>query len=122
VDQLVIDVAGMVEPSLRRPEGRPDPAPQTTMMVKRVIADLLGGKHDPARFTPPMRTFLETSTGKALWTWFASMGELKAVTFADEEERHDGRVIRYRLVLGDDPYWFTVCLSEDGKIAQIRWW
>jgi CubicO group peptidase (beta-lactamase class C family) len=122
LDQLVIDVAGMVEPSLRRREVGPDPAPQTTLLVKSVLADLLGGKHDPARFTPPMRAFLETSTGKAFWSWIASMGGLTSVAFADEEAGPSGRDLHYRVVLGEDPYWFTVVLAKDERIAQIRWW
>jgi hypothetical protein len=87
-----------------------------------VLAALYGGPHDPRRFTTPMASFLDTSTGKSLWKWFASMGKLRSVSFADEEEGPDGHLLRYRLVLGNDPYWFTVLVAADGKIAQIRWW
>ncbi|HTO96641.1 MAG TPA: serine hydrolase domain-containing protein [Myxococcales bacterium] len=122
LDHLVVDIAGIVEPSLRRPEGKPDPAPQTTLLVKGLLSDLLRGKPDLARFTGPMRIFLRTTVGKALWAWLASLGELRSVAYSEEERGPSGRVLRYRVVLGEDPCWFTVVLAGDGRIAQIRWW
>jgi len=122
VDQLAIDIAGMYVPALARPQARSDPAPQTSLSLKRVTAGLLNGKYDPALFTPAMRIFLSTATGKGLWQWFASHGELNSFTFSDREETGNGCVLRYRVVLGENPYWFSVKLAEDDRIAQIRWW
>jgi hypothetical protein len=122
LDQVVIDIAGIYAAVLKRPEGKTDPDPQTSLMLKEVLRGLLNGKHDPGLFTPAMRIFLSTATGKGLWQWFASHGELNSFTFSDREETGNGCVLRYRVVLGESPYWFSVKLAEDDRIAQIRWW
>lgn len=122
VDSLVIDIAGIVEPALRRSVATADPDPRRTARVKAVLTGLLAGKREVGAFTRPMLTFLETATGASIWKWFASEGELAKVSYVDEETAPDGRVVRYQLVFGDHPLWFTVMLADDGRIAQIRWW
>jgi D-alanyl-D-alanine carboxypeptidase len=122
IDQLAVDLAGICEPALKMPEGAVDPSPNTTEMLKEVLAGLLNGKHDPALFTPPMRIFLNTATGKALWKWFASHGALGSFIFSDREETGNGFVLRYQVTLGGNPYWFSCKMARDGKIAQIYWW
>jgi CubicO group peptidase (beta-lactamase class C family) len=99
IDQLAIDIAGIYLPALRRPQGGPDPEAQTSLKLKEVLSGLLQGKHDPALFTPAMRVFLSTATGKAFWQWFAAHGELKSCTFSDCEDAGDTRVFRYKVVL-----------------------
>lgn len=122
VDSLVLDIAGAVEPSLRRSVAATDPDPRRTARMRALLADLLAGKHDTDSFTRPMLTFLETSTGKALWKWIASEGELERISYADEETVPGGRLVRYQLLLGANSLWFTVKLADDGRIEQIRWW
>ncbi len=122
VDQLVIDLAGMSLPALKRPEANPDPDPKTTTKLKGVMSGLLKGNYEPSAFTSPMRIFLETATGKALWKWFADHGSLGSLVFSDREERKDGQVLRYKVNLGGNWYWFSAKISKDGKIAQIYWW
>lgn len=122
IDQFAIDIAGIYVPALARPQGSRDPDSQTSLSLKKVTAGLLNGKYDPALFTPAMRIFLSTATGKGLWQWFASHGELNSFTFSDREDVGDGRVIRYKVVLGENPFWFSIKLAEDERIAQILWW
>ncbi len=86
VDQLAIDIAGLYVPALARPQGSSDPDPRASLRLKEVTAGLLNGKYDPALFTPAMRVFLSTATGKAFWRWFASQGALKSFTFSDCED------------------------------------
>jgi D-alanyl-D-alanine carboxypeptidase len=81
LDQLAIDLAGICLPALRRPDANPDPDPKTTAMLKDVLTDLLNEKYDPASFTPAMRIFLSTATGKAFWKWFADNGTLGSFIF-----------------------------------------
>lgn len=121
LDQLTLDIAGMYEPSLRRPvkSGPEDPR---TARVKAIVARALQGKFEPADFTPAMRTFLETATGKGFWQWFAAHGELGSFTQSDREKTLDGETLRYRVLLGGNPYWFSARLTKDGRIAQIYWW
>ena len=122
VDQMAIDIAGVFVPALRRPTGRPDPDPKTSLRLQEVMSGLLGGKHDSASFTPAMNAFLSTATGKAFWEWFASHGALKSFSVSDREDLGTLVVSRYRVVLGENAYWFSVTTEEDGRIARICFW
>jgi D-alanyl-D-alanine carboxypeptidase len=122
LDQLSLDIAGMYEPRLRRPLGESDPDPKTTERIKAIVARALHGTTDPSDFTPAMNTYHGTATGRGLWQWFAYHGELGSFTYSDREATRDGAVIRYRVLLGGNPYWFSVRLAKDGKVAQIYWW
>jgi CubicO group peptidase (beta-lactamase class C family) len=122
VDQLAIDLAGICLPALRRPEANPDPDPKTTATLKNVVSDLLAEKYEPASFTPAMRVFLGTATGKAFWKWFAEHGALGSLIFSEQEDRGDGKLLRYKVSLGGNSYWFSAKLTKDSKIAQIYWW
>ena len=119
LDQFAIDIAGIYVPALKRPEGKTDPDPKTTLRLKEVMSNLLNGKHDPALFTPPMRVFLKTYTGKGFWQWIAYQGALTAFTFSDREDAGDSYLLRYRIGLGGNPYWISFKVMKDGKIAQI---
>jgi hypothetical protein len=122
LDQLAIDVAGMFEPALARAERRSDPDPKTSLRLAGIVAGLLRGEHDPGLWTTPMRLFLGTATGKGFWEWAASHGELGEFSYFDQEPVAGGRILRYRATLGGNPYWFSVRLAADGRIAQIYWW
>jgi CubicO group peptidase (beta-lactamase class C family) len=122
VDELAIDLAGICLPALKRPEANSDPNPRTTASLRKVVSNLLKGQYEPAAFTPAMCLFLNTATGKAFWKWFAEHGTLGSIVFSDREERKDGQVLRYKLNLGGNWYWFSAKISKDGKIAQIYWW
>jgi CubicO group peptidase (beta-lactamase class C family) len=122
VDQLAIDLAGICLPVLKRPEASRDPDPKTTATLKDVISDLTAEKYEPASFTPAMRIFLGTATGKAFWKWFAEHGALGSFVFSDRENRGDIQVLRYKVSLGGNSYWFSVRMTKDRKIAQIYWW
>jgi D-alanyl-D-alanine carboxypeptidase len=122
MDQLAIDLAGICEPALKRPDANPDPDPATTSRLKDVVSGLLKEKYEPASFTPPMHIFLTTATGKAFWKWFAEHGSVGPFIFSDREERKDGQVVRYKISLGGNSYWLSVNITKDGKIAQIYWW
>ena len=122
LDQLAIDLAGICSPPLKRPAASPDPDPKTTTMLKDVVSGLLNGNYEAESFTPAMRIFLGTATGKAFWKWFAEHGELGSFVFSDRENRGNGQVLRYKMTLGGNPYWFSVAMTKEGKIAQIYWW
>jgi CubicO group peptidase (beta-lactamase class C family) len=122
VDQLAIDLAGIFLPALKRLDTNPDPDPKTTAMLKDVVSGLLKGNYEATSFTLPMRIFLDTATGKAFWKWFADHGELGSFIFSDREQKGDGQVLRYKVELGGNSYWFSAKMTKDGKIAQIYWW
>jgi CubicO group peptidase (beta-lactamase class C family) len=123
LDSLAIDVAGLCEPSLKRPESAADPEPALSRTLRGVFAELLRGRHDDARFTRPMQLFLGTATGKGLWEWVASHGELGAFTFSGHEASGFGeRTLHYAVALGGVRYWFSFTLDGGGRIARITWW
>ena len=122
LDQLSLDIAAIYEPKLRTTGPARDSDPKTTDRLRAVVAGLLRGTYEPSEFTPAMRTFLGTATGKGFWQWFAAHGELGPFTLADREERADGQVVRYRVSLGGNPYWFSARIAKDGRISQIYWW
>ena len=117
LDQLAIDLAGICLPALKRPEANLDPDPKTTAMIKEVVSGLLNGKYEPGSFTRAMGIFLGTATGKAFWKWFAEHGELGSFVFFDRENRRDGQILRYKVTLGGNPYWFSVNMTTERKIA-----
>jgi D-alanyl-D-alanine carboxypeptidase len=122
LDQLSINIAGMYVPALKRPEGQTDPEPKRTAMLREAMSGLLNGKYDPALFTPAMRTHLNTATGKSLWQWYAYQGALTSFTLSDREEAGDSYLLRYKVGLGGNPYWFSFRIMKGGEIAQIYWW
>ena len=122
IDELAIDLAGICLPALKRPEPNSDPDPETTSRLRELVSNLLKGEYEPAAFTPPMRLFLNTATGKAFWKWFAEHGALGSLVFSDREERKDSQVLRYKVSLGGNWYWLSVRMNSGGKIAQIYWW
>jgi hypothetical protein len=107
---------------LKRPEGNSDPDPATTAKLKDVMAGLPEGDHESTSFTPAMRIFLGTATGKAFWKWFADHGALGSFVFSDREDRADHRVLRYKVSLGGNWYCFSVLMTKDDEIAQIYYW
>ncbi len=122
LDQMALDIAGMYVPALKRPERSDDPDPGASDVVRDTVARLLKGEHDVERFTLPMHLFLETTTGKGFWEWIASHGEMTSLTYSEMEHRNDGKMLRYRMTLGANPYWLSVRMTRDGKISQITWW
>jgi hypothetical protein len=87
-----------------------------------VVSGLLKGKYEPTSFTPAMRAFLGTASGKSFWKWFAEHGTLGSFIFFHREDRGDGRVLRSKVSVGGNWYWSSVNMTKDGKIAQIYWW
>jgi CubicO group peptidase (beta-lactamase class C family) len=122
LDQFAIDIAGIYIPSLKRTEGKADPEPQTTIKLKEVTSSLMKGNYDAELFTPPMVTFLKSSTGKGFWQWAAYHGALTSFSFSGSEDLGNSRILRYRVRLGGNPYWFSFRVMKNGKIAQIFWW
>jgi D-alanyl-D-alanine carboxypeptidase len=121
-DTLALDVAAILEPRLRRPDAPRDTDPALTVAHREVFAELLAGRHDPARFTRPMALFLSTATGKAFPLWYAEHGAMTSFAFEDEELRGDHHLRRYGVVLGGTRYGFSFLVAPGGRIAQLRSW
>ena len=119
IDQLAIDIAGMYAPALSRPMAVRDPSPSITLRLNTIFSQLLQGNYDSVEFTPAMNIFLKTSTSKSLLQWFASFGKLGTFTLSDYEVKEEMSTFRYRVMLGENLFLFTIRLVKNGKIAQI---
>ena len=86
--------------------------------LETALIGLFAGKPDLSLFTPKMRLFLRTDGGVGLWQWAGSDGQLKSFTFSER----DGRVLRYKAVLGEITRRFSFTLDPDGKIEQVYLW
>lgn len=122
LETLAIDIAAMYLPALRPAMPASDPHPETTRRLQRVLTGYQAGSIDAADFTPPMRLFLSTPMGRDLGHWLRLHGPVQSLSFVGEEQQGDERVLRYRVFLGEDPYWFTFRTTSDGQVAQIAWW
>jgi hypothetical protein len=123
IDHLAIDVAGIYVPALARPATPEiDTDAKTSQVLKMALLGLFEGKPDRSLFTPAMNIFMKTATGKGMWQWVASDGDLKSFNFSEHEGTVDARILRYSAVLGRVRRWFSFTLTSDGQIAQINWW
>jgi hypothetical protein len=52
----------------------------------------------------------------------ALLVEFGPFIFSDREDRRDSQVLRYKVSLGGNSYWFSANMTRDGKIAQVYWW
>lgn len=120
IDQLAIDIAGKLVPHLKRPMSIPDHSPVLTRRLKKIFSGLLHGNFNSADFSPEMNNFLRTTTGKSLWMWFQSFGELKQFQLADLEKKDEINTYRYRVQLGENIYLFTIGIGKNGKIVQLN--
>lgn len=123
IDQLAIDVAGIYLPVFARPSILEiDTAQGTSQILRNTIVDLFEGKTNQSLFTPAMQIFLNTATGKGIWEWVSSDGDLKSFVFAELEEAGGTRILRYRAILGNVTHWFSFTMTSDRQIAQVNWW
>ncbi|MFP5287644.1 MAG: serine hydrolase domain-containing protein, partial [Thermoanaerobaculia bacterium] len=123
IDHLAVDVVGLYVPALARPKtASADPDPERSRMLRETLLGLFEGRHDPARFTPAMQTFLKTTVGKGIWGWAAADGPMKSFTFGESEKAGDARILRYKTTLGNVTRWFSFTLTGEGRVAQVFWW
>jgi len=124
LDHIVMDVAAMTVPALAPPSPPAvDPDPATTARLRAALQGAIERKPDlVGLFTPPMQRFLQTAVGKEAFPWSAGDGPITSFTFVESEPDDHGRVLRYRVTLGDVPRWYTFRVMPDGKVAQMRWW
>jgi D-alanyl-D-alanine carboxypeptidase len=121
IDHIPLEIAGIASPSLAR-QPSADSEPQRSRIVRIALDGLLSAKPDMALFTPEMRSFLKTATGKGLWEWLASHGTLKALQYHHAETIGSLRTLRYRATFGDAELWLSFAFTDDDKIAQVYWW
>lgn len=122
IDHWPREIAGMVFPAVSRRRAKSDPDPVLSQTLRTALGGLIAGRPDPGLFTPAMQLFLATATGRGLWEWVGSHGELKSLTYVESETVGDNTVRRYAASLGDGEFWFSFTMTRGGEIAQVYWW
>jgi CubicO group peptidase (beta-lactamase class C family) len=121
IDQVPLEIAGMVLPAVARREG-PDPDAGLSARLAEALRGVIAGKANPRDFMPAMQAFLSTATARGLGEWIASHGPLTSLRYGQTESHGAHRVLRYRAVVGDARLWFSFTLTASNEIAQIYWW
>ncbi|HEY0158644.1 MAG TPA: serine hydrolase domain-containing protein [Thermoanaerobaculia bacterium] len=121
LDHMPLEIAGLVHPAVARRRAA-ESEPERSRVVNAALRGLLSGTPDLTLFTPEMRLFLGTATGKGLWEWVASHGDLKALAYHQTETADGLQTLRYRATLGEAELWLSFAFTEDGKLAQVYWW
>jgi CubicO group peptidase (beta-lactamase class C family) len=121
LDQMPLEIAGLMMPEVARQEGS-DPDARLSARLAEALRGVMAGKAPLAEFTPAMQGLLSTATGRGLAEWIASHGALRSLRYGQTERVGQHRVLRYRAVVGDAHLWFSFRLTADNEIAQIYWW
>lgn len=122
LDHLPMEIAGIVSQPLAREQPASDPNPARSEKLTSALRGMLSGKADPKLFTPAMRLFLQTSSGRGLSEWVAAHGDLKSLTYSQTEPAGENSTLRYQALVGDARLWFSFTVTPDEKIAQVYWW
>lgn len=118
LEPLARDIATIYVPSLAAKHGVSNTDQRTSQMLREALTGLLNGKPETKVFTPAMRMFLATSSGRSFWQWFSSAGELKEFNFAELEDVGGTSILRYRALLGTNTFLVAFVLAKDGGIAK----
>jgi CubicO group peptidase (beta-lactamase class C family) len=121
-DRLLDHVAMEVTKRDTAPATVIDPSPQRTARLTRVAAGLWSGAPEPAAFTPAMRRFLATSSGRGLWQWVASNGELVSLHYRGSDRGQGYESLRYQAKTTAGEFRLTFAVTSEGEIAQAYWW
>lgn len=120
LDDVAMAVTQLAVPS--RDASPADPDPQRTAHLARVAARLWSGAPEPTEFTPAMRRFLSTDSGRGLFQWVASHGQLQGLTYTGSDQGHGYESLRYRAHTSGGEFRLTFAVTPEGKIAQVYWW
>jgi CubicO group peptidase (beta-lactamase class C family) len=121
LDHMPLELAAMVEPSLARGE-HPDPDRRLTERLAAALRSVLAGTPRRREFTPAMRIFLATASGRGLAEWINSHGPLTSLRYWSSEASGGYRTLRYRARLGEADVWFSFTLTAAGAVARIYSW
>jgi CubicO group peptidase (beta-lactamase class C family) len=121
IDQIPLEIAGMVLPEVARRDA-PDPDAGLSARLAAALRDFTAGRSNPRDFTPAMQAFLSTATARGLAEWIASHGALTSLRYVQTEPLGRHRVLRYRAAIGDARLWLSFTLTADNAIARIYWW
>jgi D-alanyl-D-alanine carboxypeptidase len=103
---------------LPSPKPIEDKSPATTRTLKSALHGVMEGKADPASFTPEAMAVLSPEL-KPASEFYQSRGPLKSLTLIGQQNGESNQTLRYRTVLGNEPWIHQFTLTPGGKITEL---
>jgi CubicO group peptidase (beta-lactamase class C family) len=114
-------VAGMYVPALTPVELKAieDKEPQTAILVRNLLQEIVDGKTDPHRFTPELRGKLFPDAIQGVGEYLKEQGTLKSLELIKRGPEGENRAHKYRAKYERTELFLSVQLTKDNKIAVL---
>jgi CubicO group peptidase (beta-lactamase class C family) len=133
VGVLVNGIAGLLKQEYQPPHmltPQPDPSPQTTLDLRKLMSDLAAGQDSPL-MTAGHRAFYNSMPAPYRSNYSQQLKSLKSLTYigCDNVEGRGlrlgeplARICYYRIELGEKAFYYTFWLTREGKVASLRYY
>jgi hypothetical protein len=114
-------VAGLYLPALMPVEVKAieDKEPQTTLLFRNVLEEIVAGKVEPERFTPELRAKLFPDHIQAAGLYLKEQGDLKSLELIKRGEEGENRTYEYRANYERAELFLSIQLTRENKIAAL---
>jgi CubicO group peptidase (beta-lactamase class C family) len=114
-------VAGFYVPALTPAEIKPiaDKEPQTTLLLRTVLDEIVAGKADPERFTPDLRAKFFPEEVQGVREALKELGALKSLDLIERGGEGEKRTYKYQGSYASMELFYSLELTKDNKIAAL---